>query len=473
MEGLLDILLYTINTLVFIFTIVVISSYLILGILSIYALEKYVRDNKNVDYESILQSPFAPSVSIIAPAYNEAFTIVDNARSLLSLYYNDIEIIIVNDGSKDNSLDLMIEAYDMVKVDFYVEYKIECNNIRGVYKSRNSAFKSLILVDKDNGGKADALNAGINISSKELIACIDVDCVLEADSVLRMVKPFMESSDKQVIASGGVIRIANNCEFKDGKLVKVHLPKNIFAKIQVLEYIRAFLLGRMAWYKLDGLLIISGAFGMFDKQIAIEAGGYNHKTVGEDMELVVRMRRYMIEQKRKYTVSYIPDPLCWTEAPEDIKLLGRQRNRWTRGTIETLLLHKKMMFNPKYKLLGMLSFPYWLVTEWMSPLIEFFGIFYITFLAYMGRIDWGVYLNISIALYCFAVMFSTMAILCEEISYAKYENKKDFYQLILLGFIEPFFFHPLVVYWAIKGNIDFLRGKSSWGEMTRKGFKKS
>ncbi len=228
-------------------------------------------------------------------------------------------------------------------------------------------LKKLTVVDKENGGKADALNFGLNISDSEYVACIDVDCLLLEDALQKMIKPFLEATDYKVIATGGVIRIANSCTIKDGKLIDVNLPKKMLVKAQILEYLRSFLLGRMAWSRLNGLLVISGAFGLFDKKIAIEVGGYNTNTVGEDMELIVRMRRVMEEQKRKYKVAYIPDPLCWTEAPDNYKIFVSQRNRWTRGTIETLRMHRKVGFNPKYRSLGLMSYPYWLIFEGLAP----------------------------------------------------------------------------------------------------------
>ena len=226
---------------------------------------------------------------------------------------------------------------------------------KGIYKSANPAFDKLIVVDKENGGKADALNMGINISKNKYVACIDVDCLLLEDALQKMIKPFLEATDAKVIAAGGVIRIANSCLVKDGKLLDINFPEKWLEQGQILEYLRAFLLSRMAWGRLNGLLIISGAFGIFDKKIAIEVGGYDTNTVGEDMEIIVRMRRYMEELQQKYKVAYIPDPLCWTEAPDNYKTFISQRNRWTRGTIETLKKHRKIGFNPKYRFLGLVE----------------------------------------------------------------------------------------------------------------------
>jgi cellulose synthase/poly-beta-1,6-N-acetylglucosamine synthase-like glycosyltransferase len=326
-EILFDILTYGI----FIYSGGLLLSYLLIAVFSIGEIRRYMRKNRFTDYRILASSVHAPSVSILAPAYNEGLTIVENVRSLLSIYYTNLEVIVINDGSKDDCLQKLIRAYDLEKLDYFVDYKIDTKPVRGVYKSRNSIHHKLLVVDKVNGGKADALNVGINISSNNYLVCIDVDCILEQDALLKMVKPFLEETTEKVIASGGVVRIANSCEIEDGRLVKVRLAEDYLPRMQILEYIRAFILGRMAWSRLNGLMLISGAFGAFDKEIAIKAGGYDHNTVGEDMELVVRMRRYMEERNLKYRVTYIPDPLCWTEAPNTFNILGRQRNRWTRG----------------------------------------------------------------------------------------------------------------------------------------------
>ncbi|MBK5269613.1 MAG: glycosyltransferase family 2 protein, partial [Bacteroidia bacterium] len=292
----------------------------------------------------------------------------------------------------------------------------------------------------------------------------------EQDALLKLIKPFLEETKLRVIATGGVIRIANSCEITNGKLIRVHLPKKFLPRVQALEYIRAFLLGRMAWSRLNGLLIISGAFGAFDREIVVKSGGYNHNTVGEDMELIVRMRRYMHENDLPYKVAYIPDPLCWTEAPASYKILGRQRNRWTRGTIETLRMHKKMFFNPRFKILGMLSYPYWFFFEFLAPLIEFVGFLSFLIFAAFGMMDWGHVAILFGFIFSFGFLYSVFAIMMEVTTYNQYKKRSEILSLILTAFLEPMLFHPFVVWSAVRGNIDFLRKKKSWGEMTRKGF---
>ena len=455
---------------ILIYSILLLLFYLFIAVFSIGEIRQYLQKSSFTDYSILASSEYAPSISILAPAFNEGANIIENVRSLLSIHYNNMELIVINDGSKDDTLERLIESYDLVKIPFLVTEAITTKAIRGIYKSQNSVYSKLIVVDKENGGKADALNVGINVSANKYIVCIDVDCILEQDALLKLIKPFLEEKEVHVIAAGGVIRIANSCEVENGKIVKVNLPKQFLPRVQTLEYIRAFLLGRMAWSRLNGLLIISGAFGAFDRDIVIKAGGYNPKTVGEDMELVVRMRRYMEERNLKYKVTYIPDPLCWTEAPNSFNILGRQRNRWTRGTIETLQIHKKMFFNRHYGILGMLSYPYWFFFEFLAPLIEFIGFVMFLIFAILGLMNWGYFLLLLAFIISFGFLYSMFAILMEVSTYNQYKNRSDIFKLILTGLLEPFLFHPFVVWSAVQGNIDFLRKKKTWGVMTRQGF---
>ncbi len=455
---------------VFYYAVTIMSSYILLAFISLIAVKKYVHKNSFTNYDSLLTSTITPGVSILAPAYNEGVTIVENIRSLLSIHYPNLELIVINDGSKDDTMPKVIEAFSLVKIPFVVNYQIETQQVVGVYKSTNKAFDNLIMVDKLNGGKADALNVGLNISQQPYVTCIDADCILEQDALLKLMKPFEDQTDSRVIATGGVVRIVNSCSIESGKLLKVVAPKSWVARFQAVEYIRAFLLGRMAWTFLDGLLIISGALGIFDRKITIAAGGYNHKTVGEDMELVVRMRRYMHKSKEKYKVAFVPDPLCWTEVPEEWGALQKQRNRWTRGTIETLRMHRGIFFNPKFGKIGLISYPFWFFFEWLAPIIEFLGIVYTIFLAFFGLINWDFFFLMCALVYSFAVFFSVFALLLEEVTYHAYHRKRDIAALLITAMIEPFIFHPFVVYAAIRGNIDYLRGKKSWDKLVRKGF---
>lgn len=454
---------------ILLYSIILLICYVLIGAFSISETRSYLHKNSFTDYRLLASSTETPSMSILAPAYNEGANIIENVRSLLSLHYNNLEVIIINDGSKDDSLEKLIHAYDMYKVDFFVNQQIKTKPVRGVYKSHNPVYRKLIVVDKENGGKADALNVGVNIAHNDYFVCIDVDCVLEQDALLKLAKPFLEGATQRVIAAGGVVRIANSCIIEGGRLVKVNLPKQFLPRMQTLEYIRAFLLSRMAWTKLNGLLLISGAFGAFDREIVINCGGYNTNTVGEDMELVVRMRRYMEERDEPYKVAFIPDPLCWTEAPSTFKILGRQRNRWTRGTIETLRSHKVMLFNPRYGILGMLSYPYWLFFEFLAPIIEFLGTIGLIIYCFTYAVNWSAIL-IVVGVLCMGILYSIFAIMMEILTYNQYKGRKDILGLVGVAILEPFLFHPFVVWSAIRGNIDLIRKRNSWGEMTRQGF---
>lgn len=467
-------LIYEIVVWLFIvYSIMIFLIYSWVGIYAFGALKKYTNLNQYTNYKLIASNPNAPAFSLIAPAYNEGMTIVDNVRSLLSLYYNNLEIIIVNDGSKDDSITKLIQAYDLVLKPYDLVEVIPTQEVRGIYRSKNPAFKKLIVVDKVNGGKADALNVGINVSKGKYIVCIDVDCILEQDALLKLAKPFMDQTEERVIACGGVIRLANNCKVVNGKVVEVNLAKTWLGRFQALEYIRAFVLGRMAWSRASGLILISGAFGAFDKELVLKCGGYDPKTVGEDMELVVRMRRYMEEQNQKYKVINISDPLCWTEVPESTDILKKQRNRWMRGTIETLWKHRKMMFNPKYGRLGMVSLPYWFFFEFLGPLVEFFGYFVFVVFLLFGIISWPFFFTLFSLVIAFGILYSIYAILLDLMSHQVYTKRKDLLTLIGTAILEPFFFHGKVVMAGVSGFRDYFRKKQGWGDMKRQGFQQS
>lgn len=468
----IDVFLFFVNNVVLVISLIIFGTYTGLAIVSASNLLRYFRKNSYVDYKAILLYPELPTVSILVPAFNEEKSVVDSLKALMSLYYTNYEVVMVNDGSTDKTLEHVIEAFELEKVNYAFDYRLPCQRIRGVYKSKRRNFARITVIDKINGGKSDSLNAGLNVSHSRLVVCLDADSIIEPDTLLKLVKPFLEEeSGRKVIGAGGVIRIANQCEIENGELKQVHLPKKFLPRIQILEYTRAFIMARMAWAKIDGLLIISGALGMFDKEILIASGGYRTDTVGEDMEVVVRMRRYMSDRRQKYSVACIPDPLCWTEVPETFQSLSRQRNRWTRGLAETLWFHKKMFLNPKYGRIGMLSYPYWLLFEWAAPLIEFLGYVYFTYLIITGSVNWPFFALLLLFVYNYAVMLSLWAIFFEEMTYHRYNKRSDVLKLALTAMLEPILYHPFTVFWAVKANIDFLLGKSDWGKQERIGFK--
>ncbi|MGQ8336347.1 glycosyltransferase family 2 protein [Sunxiuqinia sp. A32] len=470
MEVVGKIISFWVENFILYYALSIFTVYLFLAIVSALVLRRFYFSGAISSSTEVLSSPFAPTISILAPAYNESLNIVENVKALLALYYTNFEVIVINDGSKDDSLLKVVEAFDLEKVTFVFNEKIKCQEIRGIYKSRKKAHNNLTIIDKANGGKADALNAGLNVAKGEYFISIDVDSIIDPYALQKMVKPFLEQTKEKVVATGGVIRIANSCEIQDGHLIDIRLPEKLLPLFQVLEYNRAFLLGRLAWSRLNGLLIISGALGLFDKEIVIACGGYQRFTVGEDMELVVRMRKYMAQQKVKYKVEYIPDPLCWTEAPENLNILGRQRNRWTRGTIETLFSHWDIFLRPKYGMMGMLSHPFWVIFEWLAPLIEVFGIIYFIIIAIMGFANWPYFFVMLLFVYFFSISFTTYAILFDHVAFHRYKKKRMVLRLLMAAWVEPFMYHPLVLFWSIRGNIDyFILKKRSWGNMSRVG----
>ncbi len=459
------------DRLIFFYSVLIMLSYLTLLVLSIFEIKKYLKRNSYIDHKLLLSSPYAPGISVIAPAYNEAATIDYNVHSLLSLDYPCFEVIIINDGSTDDTLEILIDKYQLKPTAFAYYEQIITQPVKQLFKSSNPVYSRLLVIDKENGGsKADASNAGINAALYPIFLCTDVDCILRRDTLLKMVKPFIEEKVK-VIAAGAVIRIVNSCEVESGVLTKVKIPAKFLPLFQELEYVRAFLVGRMAWSKVNALLLVSGGLGMFDKKTVIAAGGYDHASFGEDMELVTRMRGYMERQKTPYAVRYIPESLCWTEVPDNIRVFGSQRTRWTKGLAQNLWIHKKMIFNPRYGRFGMIALPYWLLFEWFAPIIEFTGILYYIYLILTHSINWDFAIILLAFVYTFSVMITVTAVLWDEITQKQYTSKTEVMKLCTAAFFEPFLYHPLALFFSLRGNYFFFTGKKlHWGNMIRTGF---
>ncbi|WP_338648000.1 glycosyltransferase [Flavobacterium sp. KS-LB2] len=467
----LETIIKTYETYIAYYSISYILFYLILAILSWVAIKKYYKSKYFLLKEILVKSNHTVGVSIVAPAFNEATTIVYNVKSLLFQEYPKFEVVIVNDGSTDKTLEILISEFNLVKVDFFYQEKIPTQPVRGHYKSTNPIYSKLLVVDKENGkSKADGSNAGINSAKYSLFICTDVDCILRKDTISMLAKPFIENTEK-VIATGAAIRISNSCEFKDGMLFKSHFPDNFFARFQELEYIRSFLFGRMAWSKINGLLLVSGGLGMFDKETVIEAGGYWHKSLGEDMELITRMRKLMHQKKEKFLIIYIPESLCWTEVPASMTIFLRQRVRWARGLVQTLFLHKDVFFNPKYGKTGLLIFPYYLLYEFAVPILEILGLITLTVDLLFFNINFDFLLIGGAFVYLFYISITLISVFLDQLIYKHYTGIKEVLILIIMIFIEPLVFHPLNVYASIKGYWHFLRQKEQkWGVMVRQGF---
>ena len=459
-----------VNIAVFAYFAVINGIYFILLMVSYVSLLKYRRRTEHEQWRRVVQSPLTVGVSVLAPAYNEESTIEESVKSLLTLEYADYEVVVVNDGSTDGTLEQLKRAFGLHQIPMDTDMRLPCQEIVEIYRSPDNP--RLVVANKLNGGKADALNAGINVSSHPLICAIDADSLIEGEALLRVTRPFLEKPETTV-AVGGSVRVANGCDIVAGRIVKVGLANRTLPIIQTVEYLRTFLFGRLGWSAINCLLIISGAFGVFRKDIAIAAGGYRNGTVGEDMELVVRMHRYLRDRQQPYRMYFLPDPVCWTEVPESMSALGRQRNRWQRGLIESLLIHRRMLFNPKYGAIGLFAVPYFFFFEMLAPLVELLGLFVVSASYATGLLDIEFFvLFLAVAILLGAVL-TTGTLVLEELTFRRYSETRELLKLIAAAFAENLGYRQLTMWWRIKGWWDYLKGDKEWGRMDRKGFGKT
>lgn len=440
--------------------------YLVLTVAGFWRTLRVFKEVRRPDQRRLLRSPLTPPISVLAPAFNEEANVVDNVRSLLMLDYPLFEVILVNDGSSDRTLGRLVDAFDLRRSARSFDRVLPCQTIRGVYDS--PTYSNLVVVDKKNGGKADALNAGLNLSLYPLFCAIDADSILEPDALLRLVRPFVDAPGV-TIAAGGVVRVANGCEISGGRVHQVRLPRRPLPLIQIVEYLRAFLFGRMGWSTGNSLLVISGAFGLFEKRAAVLAGGYATDSVGEDMELVVRMHRYRRDRRQAYRIGFVPDPICWTEVPVSFHVLRRQRTRWQRGLIDTLVRHRAMIGRPRYGSVGMVSLPGFVMFEMLSPLVELSGYILLPVLWALGLLSpAGAWIFFVLAI-MYMVLVSALAVLLEDIAFRRYPSVLDLGRLLIGAVLENFGFRQLTVWWRVRAFWEYLRGDLSWGAMERKG----
>ena len=426
----------------------------------------HVRQVRGESRWRVLGSDVAPTVSILSPAFNEAATIVASVEACLGLQYANVEVIVANDGSTDATLDLLREHFKLKAVHPVFDRRLSTAKVRGIYRS--TVDPGLLVIDKNNGGRADALNAALDLATGDLVCAIDADTLIEPDALQRMVRPFLVSDD--VLAAGGTIRVVNGCGVQNGRVVDVRLPGNVIAGLQVLEYLRAFVIGRLGWNRLGGNLIISGAFGLFRREAVFDAGGYTHDTVGEDIELVVRLRRRGYETGGPTRVDFIPDPVAWTEVPESLLVLGRQRDRWHRGLADTLWRHRRLLFNPRYGALGLVGYPYFLFIEFLAPILEALGILGLVLALVLGAINGPFAILIFLGSSGLGLVLTLLSVLLEEVSYRRYGNVRERFALVGLALLEAFGYRQLTVFWRLRGVIGFLRKRRDWGVMERRGF---
>jgi cellulose synthase/poly-beta-1,6-N-acetylglucosamine synthase-like glycosyltransferase len=439
-------------------------AYLVQCLFAVRSIRRYLKASVLDDLDPAYSTVHLP-ISLVVPAYNESKSIVTSVKALLQLEYPDFEVVVVNDGSTDDTLEKLIAAFQLYAYPEAYRRQVPCGTVRATYRS--ARYRNLRVVSKENGGsKADACNAGINICRNPLVAIVDADGVLQRNSLLRAVRPFLENPD--TVAAGGAIRIANGCTLREGFLERVALPKNPLALMQVLEYMRSFLFGRMGWEPLDAVLIVSGAFGVFRRTTLIEVGGFDPQAVGEDMEIIVRIHRIMKQQRRRYHIGFIPDPVCWTDAPETLKDLGSQRARWHHGLGQALMLNRSLMLNPRGGTVSWLAFPFYVLFELLGPVIEALGLVFFLAGAAFGLIAWAdaaVFLGLALSL---GVLQSVCAIMLEEFSFPMYRKPRDLALLYAAALLENFGYRQLTVWWRLKGLSRWLTGRRhAWERITR------
>jgi len=437
-------------------------------ILSFFDMRRRLAQNFYADYEAVAKSHFTFPITVLVPAYNEAAGVIDSVRSVLSLDYPQHEVIVINDGSTDDTMERLRQEFRLERRDLVFRKSLEIKGaIRGLYRSATTPH--LTVIDKEHAGKSDALNAGLNLSRYPLFCTIDADSLFQENALLRVVRPFLEDPDR-VIAVGGQVRVANGCRVERGRVVEPRLPTNILAAFQVVEYLRAFVASRLGLSAMNNLLILSGVFSLFRKDVVIEVGGYRGGVVTEDMELVLRLHRRMREQRRPYAVVFLPDPICWTEVPETLGALARQRNRWYRGLIHSLWLHKSLLWGKHSGSLRWIGLPYYFFFEFMGPIVELVGYVLIPicyFLGILSPVFFWAFLFLSVTSGAF---LSISSVFLEELSFGLYRSWGDFAQMVGIGVLENFSYRILTLFFRLGALVDIILGRGGWGKQERAGF---
>jgi cellulose synthase/poly-beta-1,6-N-acetylglucosamine synthase-like glycosyltransferase len=446
------------------------TGYLVLIGLAVLEFVRHLRRLPFAGHEEIYRSPLTQPASLLVPAYNEATGIVSAVQAMLALRYPVFEVVVIDDGSTDDTFERLRAEFDLVEVPRVIPADVPTRGtVRSVHVPRVRP-DPLVVVRKDNGGKTDSLNVGINLARHPLVCMVDADSILDPQALLSVAKPFIDDP-LRVVASGGVIRVANGCLVLAGRVAAVRMPATWLPRIQVVEYLRAFLLGRTGWSRLGGLLIISGAFGLFRRDVVVEVGGLDHNSIGEDAELVVRLHRHLREQRRDYRIVFVAEPVSWSEAPSTLKVLARQRSRWHRGIAEILGKHRRMIGNPRYGRIGLVSMPYYVVFELLAPLVELAGLVLVPAGLLVGAVDVGFALQFVLVAYGYALLINLVALVVEEFSFHRYQRWRDLWSAVVASVLENIGFRQLAAVWRCQGMFAAARGsRPVWGEMTRRGF---
>lgn len=453
------------------YSLLLIVSYVMLLVFAYRYSFRYRQWSNKYICNMVQSSPFVPGISVVAPAYNEEKTIVDNVRSLLKMDYPNFDVCIVNDGSKDRTLELLIETFEMVEVPFeYVEH-VHSAPFKRLFKSTNPAYARLMVVDKVNGGtKADAVNAGLNVISNPYFINTDVDCILSKDAMYQCIFPVIQ--DSHIIAVSGTMSMSNGASMSNGEIVDLRPSSRPIPLFQDLEYKRSFLVGKMGWSRINAMNNVSGGYGLFSTEVVVNAGGYSSTSFAEDMDMLTRMIAYCCDFNRPYRVVQIPHNCCWTEGPSNIKMLYRQRTRWGRGLIQLMWEHRRLLFNRKYKRLGLISMPYTFLFEFLAPIIETVGLGMTVYLAFTGGISWFSFFVTFLAIYVFSFMLSTFVVFYDYILGSSYTSRMSYLKLLLAAAFEPIIYHPLIVISSLVGYYRYItRQKAVWVSMERTGMK--
>lgn len=446
------------------------TSLLVLVLIASRHFARYLRGRAHRGDDDMAASPLSMGVSVVMPAYNEAAVILTSVRSVLDLRYPDHEVIVVNDGSTDSTMQLLREAYDLVPDERDLPGRVPVRGaVRTVWRS-TGGVTGLVVVDKENSGRSDSINAGIDVAAKDLVVFVDADSIMEPDALLSVSKPFADDPE-HVVGSGGVVRIVNNSRVLGGRIVEHRMPKQTLTRIQVIEYLRAFLLGRTAWSDLNALVLISGAFGMFRRDVLVEIGGLDPDSIGEDFELVMRIQRWIRDGRRDLRVVFVAEPVSWTEAPSTFRVLARQRRRWHRGLWEVLWKYRGMLFRPKYGRIGSVALPYYWLFELLAPLIELIGLVIVVAGLLVGAVDPLAALLLLLVSYGYGTLVTLAAVIVEEASFHRYERWRDLAATLWAVLAENLGYRQLTAIWRLQGWWAAIVGrKQVWGEMTRSGF---
>jgi cellulose synthase/poly-beta-1,6-N-acetylglucosamine synthase-like glycosyltransferase len=455
------------NHVLFYYYVVCNLTYLSMLILALKMSAAHQRRLESIKLSWITGSPLAPPITLLVPAHNEEKSITVALKNLLDLDYPELEVIAVNDGSVDGTLAEMQREFLLRPVRAVYVPEAVSAAVRGLYRSDMDS--RLLVVDKESGGsKADAVNAGLNAATSPYVCVVDADSVLERDALLRIMVPVL-ADPKRVVGVGGIVRVLNGCEIEGGRVRRVRLPRKSIEVIQVVEYLRAFLIGREAWASANMLMIVSGAFGLFRTDAVRAVGGYRSQAIGEDFDLVARLHRHLREKGEDYQIQFVADPVCWTEVPSDLRSLGRQRARWQKGLLDVLWPNTDMLFRPRYGRVGSLALPYLWLFELVAPLIELLGIVTIALAAWLGVLSREFFMQFLIFGYAFATVISIGSVLQEELTYKRYNDWKDVARLVSYCFLEHFPYRQLHMIWRLQGLWQYLRGDMAWRPLERKG----